>query len=204
MDLDLRPVALGLLVQAADLVETALLPLGVALLEAAAVGPDHEAGGAAGVAELAQVIRFAVAGLALAALGEVGEEVAELAGRQFAQAVQGRLCAGHGCSCLRSLRGARSPPVLTHSRPAGAPPPPHRAPGPRLCRRQLRVPLFFAFFRILARILVAARNRHNPHDPRDPRHRPALRRAQRPSSGGTLAEIRGAKGLPGSRLSSTV
>src|SRR5262249_47554996 len=104
-DLDLRAVALVFGVAAADLEELALPPVALAGLKPGAVGPGHEGDGAAPVAEAAGVEQLALAGLALAAVGERQEEMAGLAGAHLPQTLDGRLGTGHGYGSHRDRRG---------------------------------------------------------------------------------------------------
>jgi hypothetical protein len=61
LQVDLGPVALVLAVDGAELVEVSDVPVALAGLEPAAVGPDHERDGATQVAEAAGVEGFALA-----------------------------------------------------------------------------------------------------------------------------------------------
>src|SRR5438874_1473184 len=89
-------ITLVLVVGGANLEELALFPLGLADLEARAVGPDDGAGGAAGVAKTAGVEGLVVARRSPVAFGEQGEEIDGLvAGNEIAQAQDRRLFAGH-------------------------------------------------------------------------------------------------------------
>ena len=101
VDLDLRPVALVLLIDRPELVELSRLPVALAGGEPLVVAPDHQRRCPPGVAEPAVIVRLALARDAARPVGQQGEKVAALTGGQFAQGRQRRLRGGHSFSIIR-------------------------------------------------------------------------------------------------------